>query len=207
MSYWYMSAVPFVILVPFTLALSRLKELPSYAKVIVWLLVFSGMTQLAITFLAEYSVNNMPVFHLYTLGEMLLIVWFFQRLMSSRQATSYMMAVGSLFLVFACLNALCIQGLYHFNTYARSIEALVVISLCFTWFGQQFTADRLSYKDSGLWFVTGLFVYFAASFVLFVISDLNLVLDKYFDWIVWNIHATFVLIMYIFYTIGFLKCR
>lgn len=207
MSYWYMSAVPVTMVVPFIVALFRLERLPRYAVPIVWLLVLSGVTQLTITFLAESVRNNMPLFHIYTPLELLVLLWFFARLLDSAAITRYLSVTGAAFLNFSVLNTLFIQDLFRFNSYARSIEAILVIALCFVWLGRQFRTDRLSFKDAGLWFVTGLFVYFSSSFIVFIVSNLSLALDKYFDWIMWNVHATIVLIMYGFYTVGFAKCR
>jgi hypothetical protein len=206
MNYWYMSAVPFVMVVPFVVAWIRLKALPGYAVAIAWLLVLSGVTQLTITFLAEARINNMPFFHVYTVLELLILLFFFNRLLKSDAAVKYLYLTGGGFLVFAVVNSLYIQHLFQFNSYARSIEAIIVIALCFAYFGQQFRTDQLAFKDPGLWFVTGLFVYFASSFMIFIYSNLSLELDKYFDWVMWNIHATIVLIMYALYTVGFLKC-
>jgi hypothetical protein len=207
MSYWYMSAVPITMVVPFFVALLRLRRLPRYAAPIIWLLLLSGITQLTITFLAESTRNNMPFFHVYTPLELLLLLWFFKRLLDSPAATRYLTVTAIAFVVFAALNTLLFQDLFRFNSYARSIEAIVVIALCFVYFGQQFRTDRLSSRDAGLWFVAGLFVYFSSSFIVFIVSNLSLALDKYFDWVMWNIHATIVLIMYGLYTVGFSKCR
>jgi hypothetical protein len=202
-----MSAVPITMIVPFFVAVFRLDRLPRYAVPIIWLLVLSGVTQLTITFLAESTRNNMPFFHVYTPIELLLLLWFFNRLLDSAAATRYLAAVGAAFLGFAVLNTLYLQDLYRFNSYARSIEAIVVIALCLVYFGRQLRTDGLSFKEAGLWFVTGLFVYFSSSFTVFVVSNLSLALDKYFDWIMWNVHATIVLIMYVLYTVGFVRCR
>lgn len=207
LSYWYMSAVPFTMAVPILVALIRLKQLPGYAFAIFCLFLLSGITQLGITLLAESGINNLPFFHVHTVLEFSLLIWFFIGLIRSKTATRYLYVLGAGFLVFAVVNTLVFQSLFSFNSYARSIEAILVIALCFAWFGQQFRTDLLSYKDPGLWFVTGLFVYFSSSFVLFIISNLSLSLDKYFDWVMWNIHATVVLIMYGLFTIGFVKCR
>lgn len=193
--------------VPFCVALFRWKQLPGYAKSIAWLLVLSGVTQLTITFLAEAGVNNMPFFHGYTVLEFLVLTGFFKRLLNAVPMARYLYFAGAAFVMFAVVNTLFIQDLFQFDSYARSIEAMLVIALCFAYFGQQFRTDQLSFREPGLWFVTGLFVYFSSSFIIFVISNLDLSLDKYFDWMVWNVHATIVLVMYAFYTTGFLKCR
>ncbi len=202
-----MSAVPFTMVVPIGLAITRMRQLPSYAFVIIWLLCVSGITQLVITFMADAGLNNMPLFHAYTLFELLLLLWFFHRLPEKATANNYLYLIGAAFLVFALLNTLFVQDLFQFNSYSRSIEALVVLFLCLGYLGRQFLEDKLSYNNAGLWFVIGVFVYFSSSFALFVLSNLSLTLDKYFDWVIWNIHATMVLIMYICFTIGFSKCH
>lgn len=202
-----MSAVPFTLAVPFVFALTRFRELPSFARVIALLLLLSGVSQLVVIFLANAGVNNLPVFHAYTLVEVLLLLWFFHHLPDAATATNYLYIIGGIFLVFTLLNTLFIQNLFHFNSYSRSIEALLVLFLCLGYFGRQLLEDRLSFKQAGLWFVIGLFIYFSSSFALFVVSNLSLALDKYFDWIMWNIHATMLLIMYTCFTIGFMKCH
>lgn len=207
MNYWYMSAVPFAMVVPLLVAMFRMKQLPGYAFAIVWLLIISGVTQLTIIFLAESGVNNMPFFHGYTIVELLVLILFFKRLLNPGVIKRHIFVLAGGFLLFALINAFFIQSLFQFNSYARSIEAIMIIALCFVFFAQQFGTDQLSYKDPGLWFVMGLFVYFSSSFIIFIISNLSLVLDKYFDWIMWNIHATIVLIMYGLYTVGFVRCR
>jgi hypothetical protein len=206
MNYWYMSAVPFSVIVPFFVGLARWKELPGYAVVMLWLLLLSGITHSTTTILAVWNVNNMPFFHVYTVLEPLLLFWFFHRLLNSPVATKYLYVLGGSFLIFAVLNTLYIQSWYYFNSYARSIEAILVMGLCLVYLQQQFRSDTISWKDPGLWLVMGLFSYFSAAFIIFIISNLSLELNKYFDWLIWNVHATILLIIYGLYTVGFVKC-
>jgi hypothetical protein len=202
-----MSAAPFSVVVPFVVGLIRLKQLPGYARVMVWLLLLSTVTQLTITLLAASNTNNMPFFHVYTLIEFPLLTWFFNRLLHSDAIAKYLVLLGGGFLLFAVLNTLFVQSWYHFNSYARSIEAILVIGLCFVYLQKQLRSDSISWKDAGLWFVMGLFVYFSTAFIIFIISNLSLALNKYFDWLIWNVHATILLILYGLYTIGFVKCN
>ena len=58
------------------------------------------------------------------------------------------------------------------------------------------------------WIVTGLMLYFAGAFFLFLLANYTLAgANRHARNIIWDAHATLVLIMYLLMAVGFMKCK
>jgi hypothetical protein len=57
------------------------------------------------------------------------------------------------------------------------------------------------------WFNTGMFLYFSGSNMLYIFSNYILTESKHNFLVTWNTRAAFLLIMYLLFTLGFLKCK
>jgi hypothetical protein len=115
-----------------------------------------------------------------------------------------------LFPLFCIVNILFLQGIDRHNTYSRPLEAImfIALSVCYWWYaGNEESSDAWTSVPVN-WILSGLLLYFSSSFFLFVFS--NYLAGKYslsVNELVWNIHATLVVIMYFLFTIGFIKCK
>jgi hypothetical protein len=99
----------------------------------------------------------------------------------------------------------------NFNTYTRPIEAIILITLCAVYWWQENEADSdKSWGDiPNNWFVTSIMLYFAGAFFMFLLANylISPQAVKKVKNVIMDTHASFVLIMYLLMTVGFLKCK
>jgi hypothetical protein len=108
------------------------------------------------------------------------------------------------------INVFFLQSEYQFNTYVRPIEALICIFLCLHYFLKDIESDTQEdwAKNSLNWINSGILIYFSSSLFIFICSNLaNLNLSYEAEMVLWNVHNTFVFIMYLFLALGFSKCK
>lgn len=198
--------VPLTIILPVFVALIRFRHLPRQGKVILFYLLMSSIVNIAATTLAKQKMNNLPLSHIYTFIEFIFLAEFYKIVLGEKKLITGL----QLFFLLACvLNTIFFQDIYKFNSYTRSLEALIIMLLSVNFFAKMFT-DHLGSKllnNEGFWFNTGMFLYFSGAFMLFIFSNFILQASSKSFNIIWNLHATFVLIMYILFTLGFIKCK
>ena len=198
--------VPLTILLPIFIAFFRFKYLTDAAKALLVYLCTSALVSIVIKYTASYKINNLPIFHLYTFIELLLLAEFYKKLIGFKKIITI---VQFLFLIACVVNAVFFQSIFTFNTYTRPLEAFIIMLFAVNYFAKIFTdTSKVNLLEiPGFWFNTGLFLYFSGAFMLFIFSNFLLKVSQESYYIVWNTHATFVLIMYILFTLGFIKCK
>jgi hypothetical protein len=198
--------VPLAILLPVMMAAWKLKQLNAVARIILAYLLTSAVVSLAASAMIWNRMNNLPVSHLYTVVEFFFFTFFYRSLLQGKKTIT---VIQVCFLLACILNTLFVQDLYQFNSYTRSLEALVIMLLSVNYYALLFTdiATVKPLQHPAFWFNTGIFLYFSGAFMLFVFSNYMLKESVSSFKVVWNVHATFVLIMYLLFTLGFLKCK
>jgi hypothetical protein len=91
------------------------------------------------------------------------------------------------------------------------VEAIILIALCavYWWQGTEEDSEKSWGNIPNNWIVTGLMLYFAGAFFLFLLFNyfISPQAIKKVNSIILDVHATLVLIMYLLMTVGLLKCR
>lgn len=173
-------------------------------------LIISVFTQAASLYLWLRHINNLPLLHFYTLIEFILLAVFFHKLLPVKFNRQLLFLTIGLFSFFAILDSLVIENIHAFNIYTRTLESLVIILLSTIWFIQRISGDRSTesgYKKGYDYLVTGFFIYFAGSIMLFAFSNLTTKLTYSFALNVWSVHSTLLFLLYIFILSGLYKCR
>lgn len=203
--------VPASILIPIFIAISRFRNLPAYAKCLLIYLVISGIVNTIATILAKNHMNNLWLLHIYTILESFLLLYYFKLITLNRSVNSAIRVLLWAFPLFCIINFLFLQSLYNFNTYARPVEAIIFITLCavYWWQGNEEDSEKPWGNIPNNWIVTGLMLYFAGAFFLFLLAKYIMtgVANKKAWNLVWDTHATLVLIMYLLIAVGFTKCK
>jgi hypothetical protein len=203
--------VPASILLPIYIAASRFRKLPDYAKWILYYLVFAATVNTTVTILTWNRVPNLWLLHIYTALESFLLLYYFKLIVLNKTTKSVIRILLLAFPLFCIINFLFLQSLYNFNTYTRPVEAIILVALCSIYWWQENEED--SEKPWGNipnnWFVTGIMLYFAGAFFMFLLANYFITPEaiKKVKNIVWDTHATLVLIMYLLMALGFIKCR
>lgn len=203
--------VPASILIPIIIAISRFTKMPAYAKCLLVYLVMSAIVNTTATILALNGIPNLWLLHIYTILESFLLLFYFKLIILNKSANSIIRVFIWAFPLFCVVNFLFLQSLYNFNTYTRPVEAIIFITLCAVYWWQENEED--SEKPWGNipnnWIITGLMLYFAGVFFLFLLAKYILTGQGFKKaWnLVWDAHATLVLFMYLLMAVGFMKCK
>jgi len=196
--------VPASILLPIIAGVWRYRQLPGSARLILAYLVVAGIVDVAATLLADRRINNMPLLHMYTVVEFIMILTFYYHLLTGKIkiAIRWMMP---LFLLLCIVYALFIGTIYKYNVLPRSLEGFIIGGLAMIFFFRQLNVN-IQYPETVLWINAGLLLYFSGSFLLFLFSEV-LINNRAVSRLAWVLHATLVLLMYILFAIGFIRAK
>lgn len=132
------------------------------------------------------GINNLPLLHLYTLGEFLLLSWFYKSLLNrplAFQQHYWKLILGAGICII--LNSLFLQSIYEFNTIAKTFVQIVIISYAVLYF-YHLSENQLSPPTvaKSLRLVnSAIIVYYSGSLFIFMCSQVsfeNLKLYKFF---------------------------
>jgi hypothetical protein len=203
--------VPLSILLPLLIGILKYKQLSFSAKMIHWYLIVSAIfTGISLLISRHYHQNSMPVSHLFTLIELVMITLFYKSLFGAGNKNNTYNYIILVFAVVCVMNALFFQSIYTYNSYTKSIEAIICILFAMKYFAA-IASGSSSIKiitAPDFYFNSGLFLYFSGAFMLFVFSNFivtKLSLNDFF--IIWTIHSSLVLLMYLFFSTALLLCK
>lgn len=203
MSHLFIGVIaPCTILLPVSIAIIKYVNLPVAVRYVFYYLLCSGSINLAAIILSNRGINNLPLLHLLTLVELYFLLKFYSTLFED--STAVMIKYGCAIAILASLaNSIWLQSIYTFNSYARGVVAICIILSSLIYF-IRIPEDKK--RPAELIIVYGLLFYYAGSFFLFLFSNY---LKKGYasSTIVWNINASLVIVLYIFITVGILKCK
>jgi hypothetical protein len=167
------------------------------------------IVQFLASILADQKINNLPLLHVYTPLEFLCIGWFYAIALRGfvLQRNIWGMIIG--FGVLSVLNSIFLQDITTFNTYARSLQGILVIILSLMWCYRalsEMTISRLE-DEPVFWVNTGFLLYFSGGVLLFAFSNYILQINRSLNMYIWGFHALFSVLLYIFISIGLWKVR
>ena len=198
--------VPGVILLPIITAIVRKKHWGPPEKVIFFYLLISGLFNVLAALLAARRINNLPLLHLYTVIEFFIITGFFYVATQSNKDRFVIRSLWLTFPVIAVLAILSFNSLFVYNQIPRSIEAIIILILCIHFFMKSLSFSAAPVPFFNFAIVVGLLLYFSGSLALFALSDF-IIGNRTINNLIWNTHATFVLIMYLIIAVAYFKTR
>lgn len=200
--------VPLTIIVPILFAVSKYHFLSLELKIASWYLFLSGATNLLTSVLAFKSISNMPVMHIYTCLEMVLLGLFYRVILQGTRVSKSIPYIIAAFVVACIINVLYFQDIFTFNTYTKSLEALIIIFLAVCYFKNKLDsiAANINPNNTILFINSGLLLYFSGSFVVFIIENIN-IHSTQFWFVMWNIHGTLVVALYQLFAIAIWKYK
>ncbi len=119
------------------------------------------------------------------------------------------MLIGWLLLIFplmAVVNIYLLNSIYLYNLIPRSVEAILIVLLCIHYLMKSlsFSAGKIPFFNFAV--VVSFLMYFSGSLALFALSDF-IIANKKINSLIWNTHATFVLIMYLIIAVAYFKTK
>jgi hypothetical protein len=198
-----------IIFLPLILALKYRRNYPQEFKYILYYLVLSVITQAVSFILWKLKIRNYPVLHVYTLLEYAVLLQFYRAVLKGFVSKTVMAILLYGFLMFSVADSLLIESIHVFNTYSRTIEALVFTTLSIAWFMKIVTeSEEEKLRLKGVtYFVSGFLVYFSSSVILFSYSSYVDQLSLGARMNVWLIHTFLIFQLYILMTIGLWKAK
>lgn len=173
-------------------------------RYITYFVGLSVLAQIVTYVLAELTGNNLPILHLYTILEFNIIALFYFSFFGYFYNRKLVPSLMIFFTGFAIINSLFIQKLTEFNTYARSLESIILVVLsilCFYKILVELNTKNLT-KLPIFWINTGFLLYFAGNFVLFILSNVILKENKAFNYMSWGLHSCLLTLLYILIGVG-----
>lgn len=156
--------VPLSILLPIFIGMYQYRLLPVYAKFVLLYLIVSGLINTTATVMAKvYHANNLPLTHLLAVMEFLILALFYGRLLYKEKATLSFQLLPLFFFVACVVNTLFFQSIFTFNSYSRSLGALIIMLLAINYFAK-IAATQSNQKVTAMpsfWFNTAIFLYYS----------------------------------------------
>ena len=157
------------------LCLFNFKKLNLPFRRLCYFLVFNILTEIFARSFAYSGINNLPLLHLYTLGEFIFLVWFFKSIIKKtiffQNNFNYLLIGGAILII---LNSIFIQSIYAFNPLAKTFVQLVIISLAVLYFyhlSENQSFSPLVEKSLRL-INSAILIYYSGSLFIFMCSQI-----------------------------------
>lgn len=211
LAFLYMGViVPASVIIPIVFAIVKYRHINKPLSTIFWYLLFAGVVNACAAFLAFRHINNLPLLHVYTIVEFLFLGLFFYQFTERPKIKKLILGGILLFPVYGFINFAFIQNLHVFNSYTRPVEAILLIIFSLVYFYIK-TVENHNYTwhtRPETWIIIGILIYFSSSLVQFSFSNVvSSLVSRNIKLMIWAIHATLVLIMYLLFAVGFAKCK
>lgn len=117
------------------------------------------------SFTSSKSLNNLHALHIYTVLEFVLIGWYYYYNLPDIISKKSILICIVLFSIFSILNSLFIQPINTYNSYARGIEILLIISFSILFYMKNVFDLKREEELSRLIINTGVLVYYGITFI------------------------------------------
>lgn len=189
---------PLSLLFPLLLSIIFFKRQLKHIQVICVFVIGASCTEILLTSYWLHKENNLFLLHIYTVFELEIVSLFYFMILKGNYIRVVILLLMLSFLIFSFIDAYYLDGLRYFNTYARSIEGIIIMSYAIYFLYNQLGQQKavLSRKDPLLLINIAFLLYFSISFFLFLYSN-YIMKETFKTHVVWMMHA---LALWIYYT-------
>lgn len=175
-SYFYdLATLPvFCLLLSCILGLRYWQRLPRSFQVLVAYLVFNFLIEIGARVGAIVFQQNLPLLHLYTLGECWLFSLFYRQILDEESVFQrYFWWIVGMALALVVLNTAFLQGIFEYNSYAKTLVQVLIILYAMDF------AFRISERDDPEPYLTrmlrlvnsAILIYYCGSLFVFMSSQ------------------------------------
>lgn len=199
------SFVPTVVVA--TYAAFVYKKLPPQLKIFTWFILLSGIIEATSRILWFNGKNNMPLLHIYVAAGFLCLSYFYRYLLKDFVNPKIIWMMQIVFTVFTIINSVFIQNVFTFNSYALTVESVILVIFSLTTYllmmNDVVKKNHAKIRKSVDWLNSGVFIYYASSLLIFHFGNLITVLSPsaLVDY-TWVLHAIFSIVMYCCFFVG-----
>ncbi len=201
---------PYATILAIIPGLIKFRSFPMPLRIVAVHVFIAGLVDLSAMVLWNYRINNLFLLHVYTIEECGMILWFYSYLLRDAGNRKIFLYAFLGFAILSTANSIYLQKLTQNNTYARSLEAMIIIICAIMYYMKLLSESKLKSpaRSPYFWINTGFLIYFSGSLVLFTLSNYirgpqyrQLRLD------VWTLHAFFAIVLYALISVGLWKHR
>lgn len=188
-----------VLLLSCMVGLRYWKRWPGAMRILVIFLVFNFCIELGARLAGHYFRQNLPLLHLYTFGEFLLLSLFYRQILSEKSYfVKYFKWIFPIVLALIVLNTLCLQGIFEFNSFAKTLVNIFLILFALDYaFRLTEVQGAETQEDSALrWINAAILLYYCGSIFVFMSSQFELETGGALK-ILWQINAVLNLVFQI----------
>jgi hypothetical protein len=198
------------ILITSCYALITFKKQTAILRIFSWFLFLSYLIQFASLLFWLNRKNNMPLLHFYVGAGFVMLAVFYKKVLEDFISGILIYTIAAVFLLLTILNSLFVQPVLTFNSYALSLESVLLIIFSLSTYilllDETVKEKRKSMLSSINWINSGIFIYYVSNLLIFYFSGY---FSKYFsaefNRYTWVLHSFFSVVMYTFFFIGIWK--
>lgn len=151
----------------------KFKQLNTPFKHLYYYLLLNLAIEISAIIFISCGLNNLPLLHIYTLGEFILFSHFFRSIIVKpslfQKRYWYFVGIGTVLII---ANSLFIQSIFEFNTFAKSFVQITIISYCVFYFYNLLEGTNYSQRSSRSLrlLISGIIIYYSGSLFIFMFS-------------------------------------
>lgn len=182
----------------------RLKNLGKVQRLLLFVLLVTGVSEVVSELLWQQGSNNFPVFHIYAIAEFGLLAMIYQSTFKSQAIKGALKWAIFIFIAFGIGNALFFQAVFEPNTNVTTVSSVLLIGLSVSFLFRvlnDMRYDRLE-KSAMFWINIGVLIYFSSSFALFTFGEELVPYSIESTINIWTLHIFFNVLHYIAFCIA-----
>lgn len=188
-----------MIVIPFTASIINYKYLTKSLKFFSYLLGIGLLFNIIDIILVLNHKQSVPLFHIYTIIEFLLISVYFYYLTQRDYFKKIILIIISLFLSIVILNKMFLEPITQIDNYTLTAESIFLLILSSIYLTEYLGENLIvQFRDYRFLLTIGLMIYFGGNLFVFALSN---------EFDVWLVHNILVLLLWLIYTLVFIWQR
>lgn len=120
-------------------------------------------------YLADRNKNNYFLYHIFSIIELSFILCYFKIVLRTKLIRFLVTTILLFFYLFSIFNILFLEKINSLNSNTLSIEFFLMIIFCFIYYYKFSKTDKILFfqKEPNFWIVTGFFIYFSSTILIF----------------------------------------
>ncbi|WP_298418600.1 hypothetical protein [uncultured Kordia sp.] len=192
------------IVLPLLIGMWKYYRLSKMQRKLFYLVILFSITELIANILWYQKLNNLPVYHFYTIIEFLCIIYIYKDALYKIFPKYVFTIAAVLFTLFCLINMCFFQSILTFNSNATTILGLLVIFLTTCYFYALLKEVKYTSLERNpmFWLNAGFLIYFSSNLLLFFISNSLSTETAEVNFLVWGLHAIVNIVLVIFFIIA-----
>ena len=203
----FLTKIPLVIV--FIIVVKNYLRFSAELKVISWYVVLSVIIQFSSQYLASQKINNMYLLHIFVPASFVCLSMFYQKVYASFINRNILWWIAGLFVVYSIFNSIYWEDIKTFNSFALSVESVLLIIYSLSLFALLLTKavrdEKRALLSSLRWINSGILIYYASGLLIFYFGDFltRFSVEKF--QITWLFHSFIYIVQFTCISIGLWK--